>query len=208
MFRNTLWIMLAAIGLLSLACDSATGPDGVNTNELKFLELPSGAPPLVVQTASFWARTDDNREVRMYFRPRPGQSDSSEFLRFQVDEGSLARRPNGTLFAAIDSILITVSVVDMQRLIVDFQPSGLRFSPSRPARLKIEYENADHDFDDDGDVDPDDENLEQTFSIWRQETVGAPWFELGTVRRDEIDEIEADILGFTNHALAYRTSRR
>lgn len=208
MFRNTLWIMLAAIGLLSLACDDATGPDGVNTNELKFLELPSGAPPLVVQTASFWARTDDNSELRMYFRPRPGQSDSSEFLRFRVDEGSLARRPNGSLFAAVDSILITVTVVDMQRLIVDFQPSGLRFSQSRPARLKIEYENADHDFDDDGDVDPDDEDLEQIFSIWRQETVGAPWFELGTVRRDEIDEIEADVFGFTNHALAYRTGRR
>lgn len=204
MFRSTLSIVLAAVGLLSIACNDTTGPEGVATDELTFLQLPPGAPPLVVHAASFWARTDDNREVRMYFRPRPGEADSSEFLRFRVDEGSLARRPNGSAFAAVDSILITVTVVDLQRLIVDFQPSGLRFSQSRPARLKIEYENADHDFDDDGDVDPDDEELEQRFSIWRQETVGAPWFELGTVRRDELDEIEGDIFGFTNHALAYR----
>ncbi len=204
MFRSALWVLLVAVGPLSLACNEATGPDGLSTDELAFLQLPPGAPPLVVQTASFWARTDDNREVRMSFRPRPGESDSSEFLRFRVDEGSLARRPNGSAFAAVDSILITVTVVDLQRLIVDFQPSGLRFSQSRPARLKIEYENADHDFDDDGDVDPDDEVLEQRFSIWRQETGGAPWFELGTVRREELDEIEGDIFGFTNHALAYR----
>jgi hypothetical protein len=208
MFRSAFGLLLAAVGLLSIACNDATGPDGVGTDELSFLQLPPGAPPLVVQTASFWARTDDNREVRMYFRPRPGESDSSEFLRFRVDEGSLARRPNGSAFAAIDSILITVTVVDLQRLIVDFQPSGLRFSQSRPARLKIEYENADHDFDDDGDIDSNDENLEQRFSIWRQETAGAPWFELGTVRRDDLDEIEADIFGFTNHALAYRTGRQ
>ncbi|HJU68402.1 MAG TPA: hypothetical protein VJ650_09140 [Gemmatimonadaceae bacterium] len=208
MFRRILGIALVALGLVSLACDDATGPEGVGTDDLKFLQLPPGAPPLVVQTASFWARTDDNREVRMYFRPRPGESDSSEFLRFRVDEGSLARRPNGSTFAAVDSILITLTVVDLQRLIVDFQPSGLRFSQSRPARLKIEYENADHDFDDDGDVDSNDEALEERFSIWRQEIPGAPWFELGTVRRDDIDEIEGDIFGFTNHALAYRSGRQ
>jgi hypothetical protein len=207
MLRSAIAVTLAAAAALTLACNDATGPDGVGTDELSFLQLPAGAPPLVVQTASFWARTTDNREIRMYFRPRPGESDSSEFLRFRVDAGSLARRPDGSAFAANDSILITVTVVDLQRLIVDFQPSGLRFSQSRPARLKIEYENADHDFDDDGDVDPDDESLEERFSIWRQETVGAPWFELGTVRRHDIDEIEGDIFGFTNHALAYRKGR-
>ena len=207
MFRSALVMIGAAVGMLSIACSDSTGPDGVGTDELTFLQLPPGAPPLVVQTASFWARTDANREVRMYFRPRAGQADSSEFLRFRVDEGSLSRRPNGSAFAGVDSILITVTVVDLQRLIVDFQPSGLRFSQSRPARLKIEYENADHDFDDDGDVDSNDEALEQRFSIWRQETAGAPWFELGTVRRADLDEIEGDIFGFTNHALAYRKGR-
>jgi hypothetical protein len=205
MVRSAITLALVTAAALSMACNDATGPDPVGTDELTFLRLPAGAPPLVTQTASFWAKTNDNREVRMFFRPRAGESDSSEFLRFRVDAGSLSRRPNGSAFAANDSILITVTVVDLQRLIVDFQPSGLRFVQSRPARLKIEYENADHDFDDDGDIDPDDESLEHGFSIWRQETVGAPWFELGTVRRDEIDEIEADIFGFTNHALAYRT---
>jgi hypothetical protein len=208
MVRTAIRVVMATAGFLSIACNDATGPDPVSTDELTFLQLPPGAPPLVVETASFWAKTNDNRELRMYFRPRPGEADSSEFLRFRVDAGSLFRRPNGSAFAAVDSILITVTVVDLQRLIVDFQPSGLRFSSNRPARLKIEYENADHDFDDDGDVDVDDEALEERFSIWRQENAGAPWFELGTIRRDEIDEVEGEIFGFTNHALAYRTRRR
>jgi hypothetical protein len=208
MVRSAITLVLATVGALSLACNDATGPDPVGTDELMFLQLPAGAPPLATQAASFWARTNQDREVRLFFRPRPGESDSSEFLRFRVDAGSLSRRPNGSAFALNDSILITVTVVDLQRLIVDFQPSGLRFSQSRPARLKIRYENADHDFDDDGDIDPDDEGLEHQFSIWRQEAIGAPWFELGTIRHDEIDEIEADIFGFTNHALAYRTGRQ
>jgi hypothetical protein len=207
MLRSAIAVTLATAAALTLACNDATGPDPVGTDELTFLQLPAGAPPLVVQSAAFWAKTNDNREIRMYFRPRAGESDSSEFLRFRVDAGSLSRRPNGSAFAANDSILITVTVVELQRLIVDFQPSGLRFSQSRPARLKIEYENADHDFDDDGDVDADDESLEERFSIWRQEAAGAPWFELGTVRRHDIDEIEGDIFGFTNHALAYRKGR-
>lgn len=197
-----------AVSLAAIGCTDSTGPGPVATSELTFLDLPPTAPPLVTTTTSFWARTNDNREVRMYFRPRAGATDSSEFLRFRVDAGSLSRRPDGTAFATVDSIRITLTVTDTDRLIVDFQPSGLRFSSTRPARLKIDYSEADHDFDDDGDVDQDDDALEDRFSIWRQETSGAPWFELGTVRRKDIDEIEADIVGFTNHALAYRKPRR
>lgn len=199
--RQSLALILFAASLAS--CGDSTAPAGKQTDELRFLRLAPDAPPLVTQTVSFMAKTSEDREVRMFFRPRPGESDSSEFLRFRVDAGTLSRRPDGSAFAANDSILITITMIGGTDLIFDFQPSGIRFNTLRPARLKIRYENADHDFDEDGDEDDVDLSLEGTFDIWRQETGTQPWFPLGTIRHLEIDEVEADIYGFTNHALAY-----
>jgi len=194
-------ILLSAAALVS--CGESTSPEGKQTNELRFLRLDPTAPPLVTQRDSFYAKVGEDRELRMYFRPRPLENDSTEFLRFRVDAGALSRRPDGSSFAVNDSILITITMIDLSRLILDFQPSGLRFNPQRPAQLKIRYENADHDFDEDGDEDDGDLRLEGTFNIWRRENPTQPWFPLGSIRHLEIDEVEADILGFTNHALAY-----
>jgi len=196
-----LGVLLFAAALVS--CGESTSPEGKQTDELRFLRLDPTAPPLVTQRDSFYAKVGEDRELRMYFRPRPLENDSTEFLRFRVDAGALSRRPDGSSFAVNDSILITITMIDLSRLILDFQPSGLRFNPQRPAQLKIRYENADHDFDEDGDEDDGDLRLEGTFNIWRRENATQPWFPLGSIRHLEIDEVEADILGFTNHALAY-----
>jgi hypothetical protein len=194
-------VLLSAAALAS--CGESTSPEGKQTDELRFLRLDPTAPPLVTQRDSFYAKVGEDRELRMYFRPRPLEDDSTEFLRFRVDAGALSRRPDGSSFAVNDSILITITMTDLSRLIFDFQPSGLRFNSQRPAQLKIHYENADHDFDEDGDEDDRDLLLEGAFNIWRRENATQPWFPLGSIRHLEIDEVEADIFGFTNHALAY-----
>lgn len=194
-------VLLSAAALAS--CGESTSPEGKQTDELRFLRLDPTAPPLVTQRDSFYAKVGEDRELRMFFRPRPLENDSTEFLRFRVDAGALSRRPDGSSFAVNDSILVTITITDLSRLILDFQPSGLRFNTQRPAQLKIRYENADHDFDEDGDEDDGDLRLEGTFNIWRRENTTQPWFPLGSIRHLEIDEVEADIFGFTNHALAY-----
>lgn len=194
-------VLLSAAALAS--CGESTSPEGKQTDELRFLRLDPTAPPLVTQRDSFYAKVGEDRELRMFFRPRPLENDSTEFLRFRVDAGALSRRPDGSSFAVNDSILVTITITDLSRLILDFQPSGLRFNTQRPAQLKIRYENADHDFDEDGDEDDGDLRLEGTFNIWRRENATQPWFPLGSIRHLEIDEVEADIFGFTNHALAY-----
>ena len=199
--------MLAVAALALAACGDGTGgddDDGSETGELVFLRLDDGAPPLVTTTASFWAKRGDNRELRMYHRARLGDTDSTEFLRFEVDNESLLERPDGTRFAEGDSILITVTVIDLANLIVDFQPSGLRFDPDEPAELEFDFEETDDDLDDDGDVDDDDSSREAVLSIWRRESASQPWVRLSSNVRVELDEIEADILGFTNYAIAYR----
>jgi hypothetical protein len=39
--------------------------------------------------------------------------------------------------------------------------------------------------------------------LWRQESAGLPWMELTTIVNIDDDEVDADILGFTNYALAF-----
>ena len=196
--------LLAALALA--ACSDSTGGDDdgeiVETSELGFLRLAEEAPPFPVTTKSFWAKRGTDREVRLYHEPVGG--DSTEFLRFRVRDDALWARPNGTRFAHGDSVLITVTVVDLANLIVDFQPAGLRFNPGEPAELKFKFSEADDDIDDDGDVDADDLSREQALAIWRRESPAQPWVQLSSVVEVELDEIEADILGFTNYAIAYR----
>jgi hypothetical protein len=120
-----------------------------------------------------------------------------------VDAEALLTRPDGTPFADGDSVLITVRVADPDLLLFEFQPAGLRFNPDRPAELKIHYNHADDDLDEDGDVDLEDETLELTIGIWRQENDGDPFERLGSLLFDELEEIEAELQGFSRYALAY-----
>lgn len=194
-------VMLAG----ALACGGdGTGPDGVKTDaELNVLRSSPDAPPLVATTASFYARKGQDRELRIYYRPALGATDSTEFLRFKVSEKSLDRRPDGSAIAAGDSVLITVTVIDATRLIVDFQPAGLRFAAGEPADLKLSFAQADDDIDDDGDVDGEDDAAKTLLAIWRRETILDPWVRLSSALSVSTDEVEANITGFTNYAIAY-----
>jgi hypothetical protein len=200
-------LILAAVG-----CIDATGngddddddDDGSGNGEPTFLRLNASAPPPAVTTASFWAKRGEDRRLEINFAAEPGAVDTAEFLKFRVRETSLAFRPNGTPFAFGDSILITVTIEDVEKMIFRFEPAGLRFSSSDPARLDLYYSQADRDFDSDGSIDDDDLVIEASrLAIWKQEVVGGPWVKLGSIRDIEIDEIEANITSFTGFAIAF-----
>jgi hypothetical protein len=194
-------ILAAAVA----ACSDAGAPNtgGVKPpGELTIIQLPAASPPIWNPVASFYAKKGTDRELRIYFQDAVG-GPGEEYLRLRVDAGSLYKRPDGTLFQVGDSILITVTVVDPQQIFFDFQPSGLTFSSAVPAQLKIEYAETGGDLDDDGDVDTDDDAIEQVIDLWRQEQAGGDFVKLGAVKIEELDEIEADILGFTRYAIAY-----
>ena len=197
----------AALGLLATllpACtDDPVGPETAVEAELNFLRAAPDAPALEEDSVSFWAVRGEDSEIFMHYQPRPGDSRGEEFLRFRLREGSIFQRLDGTPIAMGDSIEITIVAVDPSRLIVELRPSGLRFAPGEPARLKLRYAEADHDFDNDGDQDEDDARIERTFFIWRQERPGDPWVRIGTARQEELDEVEADLTGFTRYAIAF-----
>lgn len=198
-------VLSFALAAALAACSDSGGPDtgGVKPpGELTIIRLPAGSPPIWNPVDSFYAKKGEDRELRIYFEDAVG-GPGEEYLRLRVDSPSLLSYPDGTLFQVGDSVLITVRVVDPEQIYFEFEPSGLRFNPSVPAELKIEYAETEGDLDDDGDVDNDDDAIEQVIDLWRQEQAGQDFVKLGAIKIEELDEIEADILGFTRYAIAY-----
>jgi hypothetical protein len=192
---------------LVLACSDSGGPgdDGTKPpSELTILRLSAESPPLFNPVASFYAVRGEDREVRIFFRRDDGANEAGdEYLRLRVDAEALLTYPNGDPFAEGDSVLITVRAVDPARLFFEFEPAGLTFNPSRRAELKIHYDKADDDLDEDGDIDLEDAALELTLAIWRQESEGDPFVRIGSLLIDDLEEIDAELDGFSRYALAY-----
>lgn len=190
------WLFLLPFIALTACSDKPTELDDgpVPEANLKILRFES-ANAVTVKQASFWAVKGQDRELEMRY------ADGQDFLEFQVDAQTLLRRPNGTLFQNGDSVQITVTLDAGNRLLVNFEPSGLVFNPARPAELEINYRLADGDIDGDGDEDAIDIALERALRIWQQERPGLPWLPLATFRIDE-DELEARVLSFTGFAMA------
>ncbi|MEA2724838.1 MAG: hypothetical protein QOH59_2609 [Gemmatimonadales bacterium] len=197
-------LTIAAVLLTGTACSDSTTPgDGTRPpDDLNFARLASTSPPLFNPEQSFYAVKGEDREIRISFQNLAG-GEGEEFLRLRVRNASLLSRPDGTPFAEGDSVLITVRVDDVANIVFQAEPSGLTFNPAEPAELKIHYNHADHDFNEDGAVNAFDDQIKTQLAIWRQETLSDPFIRLGSVNVEGLEEINADILGFTRFAIAY-----
>lgn len=202
--RRLLWVVTVLLVAYAACTNANTGPAGKPETELNFVWQDSLAPPLLTKRDSVWAVVGRNAEIRMHYEHEviPGDT-GDEYLRFEVPGNGLYRKPDGTLFRPGDSVLITITVVDTARFRYEFEPAGLRFDPEHPARLKVRYFNANHDFDNDGGPDPDDDAIERLLDLWRQPAPGDLWFKLGAVKFEELDELDANILGFSKFAVAW-----
>lgn len=202
---RSLPLVLVHLALLGTAAcsEGPTAGAGRSADELHFLRPALDAPPLAATSVSFYAKRGEDREVAIYYRPRAGSGDSSQFLRFRVPASSLSRRPDGTTVAVGDSVLITITVRDPARFIVGFEPAGLRFSDASPARLQMEFAEANDDVNGDGVIDAHDADATSRLGIWRQEANGQPWYPTGSTVFVDLQELEANVLGFTNYAIAY-----
>jgi hypothetical protein len=192
---RTLSALLCAVA----ACGESTGPTAVQKqgSDLHFLRLAATAPSLQSTVVSFYAQKGSDREVRVRF------SNGEDFLRFRVFANSLLQRPDGSTFANGDSVLITITVTDPTKLAAEFQPAGLKFSSANPARLQFEFGECDKDLNGDGTVSTTDTLLIPSISVWRQETAGGEWLKVGSTVEVELNEVQADIFGFTGYALAF-----
>ena len=199
---------LLVVLLVALAACTDSGPVGPQTGDereeaaLLILRLAADAPPLFNQVLSFWAHRGKDARGELFFR-KPDGSRGDKFLELDLKDRSLLRYPDGRVFADGDSVLISIRVTDPGRILFEFEPSGLQFDPDEPAELEIRYQHANRDFDEDGDEDADDDQIEEVLGIWRQAVLGQPFVRLGTVRVEDLKELEAKLVGFSRLAIAY-----
>ncbi|HET7600753.1 MAG TPA: hypothetical protein VFK09_10695 [Gemmatimonadales bacterium] len=188
-------------GAVVTAC-SADGPTSASPRADRasltpaFLSPAPSAPEIANPVVSFYAKRGEKRSGIMVYHARPGERDSTEFLRFEVHRRSLLV-PDG------DSVLITMTLVDPKSMIVEFQPAGLQFNPDDPAEAEFSYREANPDVDGDGIVDAQDTLLTPSFRIWKQETATDPWVPLSSDELQDLGTVVAPITGFTRYAIAY-----
>ncbi|HEY6222656.1 MAG TPA: hypothetical protein VIW26_02630 [Gemmatimonadales bacterium] len=192
---------IAALVVL-VACATADGPPmPVPTAQLHFV-LQDTTYHLLSDSASFFAKVGEDRRVELFYRGY--SSDTGEaFLQFEVHGASLLKRPDGSAFQPGDSILITVTVPDTNRFDFDFSPSGLQFNPADPARLHIEYNYANHDYNGDGQHTAEDDHAQSLLNVWRREPPDTLWTSQGATNSEEFEELETAILSFSHYAVAW-----
>ena len=194
-------LTFAAALLAVAACSDSSGPSTRPPAELNIVRTGSGAT-FAETEVTFWAHEDADAEGRLFFAA-PGGGDGAEFVRLRVPRGALLMQADGTPFGLADSVLITMRIVDPTELLVDFQPSGIKFNPAVPAQLEMHYDNADDDFNHDGKVDGSDTQVEDSLGIWRQEQPTDPFQRLGSLLTISTKDCRTPLLGFTRYALAY-----
>lgn len=192
------------IGLMAVAataaCSDTAGPGGGLTPTI--VALPVGAPPLYQASTSFYAKKGEDREASLYFQDGSG-GPGERFARLRVRSGSLLSLPDGTPINTGDSVLITLRAVDPTQLLIELDPAGLKFDPAAPATLELSYSATGGDLDDDGLVTLADTTLAGRLGIWRQETAGTPFVLLPSTRLLDLEEVTAQLGGFSRYALAY-----
>ncbi len=208
-WRMQLVLTLTLLVGLTFACGDTGGNQGPNPPPeqrppaaLNILAIAQNSPPVFNPVESVWAVKGEDAEIRIFFQD-PAGGRGEDYLQLRIDDVSLEARPNGTPIAIGDSVLITVTVVDPSQILFELEPTGLTFNPLAPAELELRYRQADDDLNGDGVVDSDDDDIEQTLSIWRQERVGDDFVRLGSVLFDSLEKIEVELTGFSRYAIAY-----
>lgn len=175
--------------------------EGVEDN---ILTQGPGAPALETLQATFVAVVGEGHSFRIrYDVPGEVENPSPDFFRLDLDKETLLARPDGTPFAEGETVEITVTV-DPQRLIVDLEPSGLRFNPDRPARLRLWYVRANPDLNRDGVVDQLDRDVEVgLLGLYFRADATSPWERLDAEQNLLRKRFSIDIEHFSGYTVSW-----
>ncbi len=202
-----------AILLVLAGCRDAAAPLGErNAAGPRFSTTSSTAPYIIQQSPtapllqtyqlSFWVRHDRESTVEVDYQPAAGQSVGQPFLRFHIPKFGMMYAPDGTRLLGSDSLLITLTI-DTLNFLVDFEPSGVKFSTVLTPQLVMWYANANPDLNGDGVVDATDAALEQQLAIWGQTTRTQGWFKTTSNNDTTQQYVVSNVYHFSNYAVAF-----
>ena len=199
-FTVRIFTALAVLSALA-ACQEISSPDdeGVDESELTFIRVGANAPPLEADSIVFWAVRGETRVGEMrYVTPQY----TGKCLLFRVPARSLLRHPDGRPVMEGDSVQIKIRISDEGRFQFSFEPQGLVFDPDVPAQLEVRYTWADLDYNGDGQVNDRDKTDAERIAFWHQASPGQKWKQIPTSHLINAVEARADVLGFSQYALA------
>lgn len=185
---------LGLLGVLTAGCSDSTAPAGGRPpSELTFLQLKVTAQPLLANSVTFAACKGQEAQGQLFFNDGSDQ-EGEEFARLKLDSQSLLAHPDGTPFAAGECVNITMSKDPSSTdVMVQLEPTGLKFDPSHPAELRLDYGEAEG-------VDP---IVLAKVGVWRQEQASDPFVLIGSVIQTDLLKFRANLTGFSRYALAY-----
>jgi hypothetical protein len=178
--RALIPLTLALLG----ACTDQVGPSSaapalnaqrVPQSSIPILQQSATAPALATYRVAFWAYVGQSSLVTVRYQPSPGQLVGDPFLRFEIPRNGLVAGASGVPLGRGDSVAMILTI-DPATFSVDFQPSGVMFSPNAPARLALWYGNANLDLNGNGVLDGNDRTLMGQLAIWYQLSPSASWF--------------------------------
>jgi hypothetical protein len=147
----------------------------MRVSSLPILQQSASAPALETYRVAFTAYVGQSSLVTVRYQPSAGQLVGDPFLRFEIPRNGLVAGASGAALRRGDSVAMTLTI-DPVTFLVDFQPSGVMFSPSAPARLALWYGNANLDLNGNGVLDGNDRTLMDQLAIWYQLSPSASWF--------------------------------
>ena len=137
----------------------------------RMLRHAASAPALEKYRVSFWVSRSKGGRVEVDYRPPRRGRDGDRFLKFEISDYSVASWPGMNPYNWRDSVKVTLTI-DTVFLSVQFEPSGLTFKSTRPAKLTFWYENTDPDLNGDGAVNKADWQLAEQLAIWQEAGYG------------------------------------
>jgi hypothetical protein len=203
---NRKYLLLAATLITgAAACSDSTGggtitkpPAGLNYVHLAV----TAAQPCADSVGAWFVRrtSGSDQELALEF-PKSGipadctnGGETEDFIRLKLDRASLSKLPNGTPIAVGDSVFISVIWAHGDSVLFEMRPTGLVFSPSEPAELKISFGETDE---------ASDSSIVHQLSVWRQAQPADSFVKLSTTRLDVEEELEVKLNGFSRYAIAY-----
>jgi hypothetical protein len=190
--------LVAVAAVLACADETAVEPAaGMTRRRPMILHFAAGTPPLAANTAGVWVVKGRKASVELRL------TSGATFATLDLDQRSLAARPDGTPIAPGDSVLITMSVDGTGAIEIGLAPGGLAFDARHRPRLAMYYAVAGADYDQDGDHDGDDDRTEDRLGLWRQAAPGQPYAPSPGVTDKASKKVVGDLTGFSRYAIAY-----